>query len=143
MGVFAMLSKQKRRVEFTGGLHAARLKHWHINLLAGLKVKPVVWLALDEPADYEPFLNASMMLRSAGFGRHNLRCYVLCGYPKDTLEKAENRMKLVLNAGADPMAMVFRDRSGNILPEWKRWSRQWIRPAIMHAKNKDRGFWHD
>jgi hypothetical protein len=135
--VFAMLAKQKRRVEFTGGLHAARLAPWHIDLLDSLKPRPAIWLAYDEDRDLEPLRDACRMLLAAGWTTesHRLRTYVLCGYPGDTMAKAEMRMRTVIGAGATPMAMVYRSKHGSEAFGWHAWARQWIRPSIIHAKN--------
>lgn len=35
--VFAMLARQPERVKFAGGLEAARLEDWHVDLLVGLR----------------------------------------------------------------------------------------------------------
>jgi len=135
-GVFAMLARQTNRVEFTGGLHAARLKGWHIDLLSGLRRRPVVFLAYDDNNDLEPFIAACRLLKHAGWHRRVLRAYVLCGYPGDTQAAAESRCERVLSCGADPMAMVYRGQDG-ILPDgWRRWARSWIRPAAMHARQR-------
>lgn len=133
--VFVMLSRQTRRVEFTGGLHAARLRPWHVNLLAALRPRPAIWLAYDEDRDLDPFLDACKMLLEAGWTdkSHRLRSYVLCGYPGDTITAAETRMKTVISAGATPMAMVYRGSDGIEAEGWHTWARQWIRPACIHS----------
>ncbi|NCC52988.1 MAG: hypothetical protein EOM20_17495 [Spartobacteria bacterium] len=135
--VFAMLARQTRRVEFTGGLHSARLKPWHVDLLSGLKPRPAIWLAYDEAADLEPFRIACKMLLDAGWTAksHRLRCYVLCGYPSDTQAAAECRLRTVISAGATPMAMVYRGKDGVEAEGWHAWARQWIRPACIHPAN--------
>jgi hypothetical protein len=129
--VFAMLKKQKA-VEFTGGLEAARLKPWHVELLRDLKPKQM-FFAYDTPDDYEPLWEAGKMLCDAGFtiASHCLRAYVLCGYPQDTFGAAEERIMETSLAGFMPMAMVWTPKNGKADPEWKRWQRQWARPAIM------------
>jgi hypothetical protein len=142
--VFAMLGKQRRpknwkrkkdwRVQFTGGLHAERLRLWHVDLLCGLKPRPSIWLAYDEDRDLEPLRVACSMLRAAGWRRQLLRAYVLCGYSGDTFDQAEARLLRVIDCGADPMAMVYRGKDGSAPREWMDWNSQWIRPAIMHAK---------
>ena len=45
--VLDMLSRQGRRVEFTGGLQAARLTDWHVELFARIKPRPVCFFAFD------------------------------------------------------------------------------------------------
>lgn len=134
--VFSMLRKQKRRVEFTGGLHAARLKPWHVDLLCELKPRPAIWLAYDEDRDLDPLREACRILSEAGWTAksHRLRAYVLCGYHGDTKTGAEDRMRTVIAAGATPMAMVYRGKDGIEAEGWHEWARQWIRPACIHAK---------
>lgn len=135
--VFAMLARQTRRVEFTGGLHAARLKPWHVDLLAKLKPRPAIWLAYDEAADLDPFREACRMLLDAGWTAesHRLRAYVLCGYPGDTQAAAEGRLRTAIAAGATPMAMVYRGKDGVEAEGWHGWARRWIRPACIHKAN--------
>lgn len=133
--VFNMLKVQPQRPHFTGGLEAKILKDWHVNLLS--EVKPSqMFFAYDTPDDEEPLQNASKMLRSAGFNRHQMRCYVLIGYPKDTLELAENRLKQCLLLGFFPMAMLWRDEKGNKDVMWSAFQREWSRPAIIYSKQK-------
>jgi len=140
--VFNMLKRVKssgHRIEFTGGLEAARLNQWHVDLLRDLKPKQV-FFAYDTPDDLDPLFCAGKMLLDSGFTRASktLRCYVLCGYPKDTFELAETRMRQSIDAGFVPMAMLFRDRTGNVDSEWKKFQRMWARPAIIGAITKSR-----
>jgi len=133
--VFAMLKRQRgRRVEFTGGLEAARLTDWHVDLLADLKPAQM-FFAFDTPDDEEPLRTASSKLLSAGFtaASHRMRCYVLIGHPKDTFALAESRLSLCVKLGFTPMAMLWRDKSGVTDREWRRFQRRWARPSIVHA----------
>jgi hypothetical protein len=95
-----------------------------------------MFFAYDTPDDYEPLVKAGQMLLDADFTvkSHTLRCYVLCGFPRDTFYDAELRMVQTLAAGFMPMAMLFRDSRGGRDPEWARWARTWIRPAIIHSR---------
>lgn len=133
--VFTMLARQTRRVEFTGGLHATRLAPWHVDLLAGLRPRPAIWLAYDEERDLDPLREACRMLLASGWTAesHRLRAYVLCGYSGDTHAAAEGRMRTVIAAGATPMAMVYRGKDGVEADGWHAWARQWIRPACIHS----------
>jgi hypothetical protein len=135
--VFTMLGRQKRQVSFTGGLQAARLKGWHVDLLCGLRPRPIVFLAYDEDRDLEPLVVAIRELRKAGWtaAGHRLRAYVLSGYPSDTQADAQRRCEMVRDLGCTPMAMVYRNQRGEEPPGWRAWARQWIRPAIIHSKN--------
>lgn len=138
--VVAMLARQGRRAEFTGGLEAARLRPWHVDLLTALRPRPAIWLAYDEPKDLDPLREACRMLIAAGWTResHRLRCYVLCGYPGDTMPRAERRLHIAMANGTTPMAMVYRASDGSEPEGWHRWARQWIRPACIHARGGTR-----
>lgn len=138
--VFAMLRRQDRRVEFTGGLEALSLQDYQVDLLASLKPRPTMFWAYDPGDAFETLESAARRLLAAGFTResHRLRCYVLIGYPKDTFNQAEVRLSDMVRIGFTPMAMLWqpeepsqeRYRPG---PEWKSFQRRWVRPAIIHA----------
>jgi len=128
---FAMLKRQKHPVEFTGGLEAARLEPWHVDLLADLKPKQA-FFAYDTEDDLEPLIQAGRLLLDAGFteASHTLRCYVLIGQPRDTFEQAERRLRQTIEAGFFPMAMLWRNDMGQTDLQWRRFQRLWARPAI-------------
>jgi hypothetical protein len=132
--VFTMLNRQKRgMVQFTGGLEAARLKPWHIELLKSLRPKQM-FFAFDTPDDLPALEEAARMFKAAEYGtRNNLRCYVLVGYPGDTLQDAEQRLKTVMRLGICPMAMLYRDNSGTTKQEWRHFQRMWARPAVIYS----------
>ena len=134
--VFAMLARQPERPKFTGGLEAKILKPWHCDELRKLKPQRL-YFAYDTPDDLEPLREAGKMLRESGFttASHVLSAYVLCGWPKDTMEGAEKRMRETMDAGFTPMAMLYRDRNGEREVSWRKWARQWARPAIVHSKS--------
>jgi len=134
--VFDMLKRQRHKASFTGGLEAARLKEWHVSQLAEIKPKQV-FFAYDTPNDREPLYEAGKLLREAGLKIcHPLRAYVLIGYPGDTLQKAEERLIDCMKAGFYPMAMLYRDETGERDPEWIRFTWPWARPAVIYAKYK-------
>jgi len=139
--VFAMLKRQDRRTEFTGGLEAARLKDWHVDLLTDLRPAQI-FFAYDTPDDLGPLREAGRKLLAAGFqtttGKpsHILRAYVLIGYPQDTFEAAEGRLRETQGTGFVPMAMLYRDSTGNRDPAWAKFQRTWARPAIMAASTR-------
>lgn len=132
--VFAMLKRQPDRAQFTGGLEAARLESWHVDLLADLKPERM-YFAYDTPDDLEPLVDAGKMLREAGFTAesHRCCCYVLIGHPRDTFERAEQRLQEVIAAGFFPFAMLYRDERGNRSPDWITFQRRWARPQIIGA----------
>ena len=137
LAVFAMLGRQKHAPEFTGGLEAKRFKSWHASELKALKPKQL-FFAYDTDDDLEPLRNAGKIMLAAGFTKtsHALRCYVLCGWPKDTTEKADKRMHEAMDAGFTPMAMAFRDHTGQKTKEWARFQRSWARPSLIHSKER-------
>jgi hypothetical protein len=135
--VFAMLQKQSHQVHFTGGLEAAALCDWHIDLLVNLKPKQM-FFAYDTHDDYEHLIDAGLRLMNAGFSikSRSLRAYCLIGYKGDTFDKAERRLWNCIRAGFIPMAMLYRDGKNEPTIEWKRFVRAWARPAIIMAKIK-------
>jgi hypothetical protein len=139
--VFAMLRRQKRRVEFTGGLEALSLQDYQVELLASLKPRPNMFWAYDPGDKFETLEYAAQRLLAAGFTResHRMRVYVLIGFPKDTREAAAHRMEQMLGIGFTPMAMLWKPETASQEkyrpgPEWQAFQRRWARPAIIHAK---------
>lgn len=138
--VFQMLALQDHRAHFTGGLEALSLEDYHVELLASLKPKPVCFFAYDPGDPFETLKSAADRMLAAGFTResHGLRAYVLIGYPKDTFEAAEKRLRQMLAIGFTPHAMLWQPETPSAekwrpAPEWKRFQRTWVRPAIIHA----------
>lgn len=140
--VFDMLAEEKKkghRIEFTGGLEAARLKPWHVERLRILRPKQM-FFAYDTPNDLDPLRRAAAMLTEAGWTNSCLRCYVLCGWtdddhrPGDTMAAAERRCREVLEAGMMPMAMLYRGNEGKRDRQWSRFQRSWARPAMIRGK---------
>ena len=127
--VFDMLARQPHRPEFLGGLEAARLERWHIDRLAELRPREL-FLAYDLAEDAEAVAEAGQALRLAGI--HRLSCYVLMGYPGDTPEAADARLREAASAGTLPRAMFYQPGPGrrSTPPEWAAMVRAWSRPAI-------------
>ena len=139
--VFAMLRRQGRRIEFTGGLEALALEDYQIELLASLKPRPNMFFAYDPGDAFETLESAARRLLAAGFTArsHRLRCYVLIGFPKDTFDLAERRLRQMLGIGFTPMAMLWKPETPSQAkytpaPAWRAFQRRWARPAIIHAK---------
>lgn len=137
MEVLLMLRQQKNKIELTGGLEAARLSKWIARSLHAINPKQM-FFAYDTPDDLEPLREAGKMLLSVGFteASHALRCFVLCGYPKDTIDHAEARMNQTIEAGFTPMAMLWKDDTGKQDREWRKFQREWARPAIIHRRKE-------
>lgn len=133
--VFEMLKSQPEKPIFTGGLEAKILKPWHAELLKSVGTKRM-YFAYDTPDDYEPLIEAGKTLQDAGFTveSHSMSCYVLIGYPQDTFEKAEKRLIQTVQAGFVPYAMLYRDKNGEVDQTWRKFQREWCRPAIVSTK---------
>ena len=137
--VFKMLKEQKEighELFFTGGLEARILKQWHIDLLREVKPKRI-YFAYDTSDDYEPLIEAGKLLLNNGFTKtsHSLCAYVLIGYPDDCFDNAEKRLNETIKAGFTPMAMLYRDDKGNMKGKWRKFQREWARPAIIYGKS--------
>ena len=136
--VFDMLKQQEEKPVFTGGLEAKLLLPWHVDLLRETKTKRM-YFAYDTPDDYEPLVAAGKLLREGGITKasHRAACYVLIGYPGDTMEKAEKRLLDTWAAGFVPFAMLYRDKDGQTNPDWRKFQRVWVRPEIICSRLKN------
>ena len=144
--VIDMLSRQERRAEFTGGLQASRLMDWHVDGFTRLKPRPVFLFAYDDPdrckkSPPEAMRVAAKKMLAAGFtvASHRLRTFVFIGFPQDTFDKAEARLREMINIGFTPYAMLWQPETPSAekwrpSPEWRKFQRRWARPAIIHSK---------
>lgn len=138
--VFAMLRRQGRQIEFTGGLQAKILSDFHVGLLADLKPRPNCFFAYDPGDPFETLERAARMMIAAGFTAcsHRLRAYVLIGYPRDTFADATRRLEQMISVGFTPHAMLWQPETPSAqkwkpAEEWRKFQRRWARPAIIHA----------
>ena len=138
--VFAMLRRQRGRVEFTGGLEALALEDYQVDLLASLTPRPNMFFAYDPGDAFETLRHAARRLLEAGFTAesHRMRVYVLIGFPKDTIEAARARLGEMQGIGFTPMAMLWRPETPSQekwAPDlrWRGFQRQWARPALIHG----------
>jgi len=135
--VCAMLARQTRPAEFTGGLEAQRLQRWHVEEFVALRVKQM-FFAYDEPGDWEPLVEAAKLLREARILRprnHTVRAFVFMGYEGDALEAADERCKQVAGLGIAPMAMLWRAEGAQRWnTAWRRLQREWSNPTILGHK---------
>lgn len=141
--VFDMLSRQKD-VQLTGGVEAKLLKPWHLELFQKAKVRQA-FFAYDTPDDLPPLEAASHILRaSEWWSPRKARCYVLIGYPGDTVKKAEERCMRALRLGFFPFAMFYKDPNGKNekTREWGQFQRSWTRPAAINATARKVGVNH-
>lgn len=136
--VFAMLSRQKERACFTGGLESEFLKEWHVQEL--IKLNPEsMFFAYDTPDDLEHLYAAGRMFENAGLTvlKRKLYAYVLIGFPKDTFEQAEHRMEQVMLAGFIPFSMLYMDIEGKVNENWKQFHRLWANRFVVMSRNKE------
>lgn len=138
--VYSMLLSTKKRVRFTGGLEAARFTEYHAKWVKKLNPE-YVYFAYDEPNDLEPLVIVSKILREFGlFKGHSIGCYVLIGYPKDTFEEAEKRLRQVINLGIMPQAMLYNKgwdiKDESTMKRWRRFQREWANKVIVGSKMK-------
>lgn len=133
--VFNMLSRQKERPQFTGGLEAKLLTPYYAKRLHELRPKSV-YFAYDTPDDLDPLIQAGRYLLDTGFTKpsHVLRAYVLIGYRGDTFDKAIERLTATWDAGFFPMAMLYRDQKGGYDKDWRHLQREWANPIITAVK---------
>jgi hypothetical protein len=136
--VFDMLKRQPERPVFTGGLEARRLKSWHVELLRESRTKRL-YCAYDTPDDYDALVQAGKLLRDGGITKasHIAKAYVLTGYPGDTFEKAEKRLRDTWEAGFFPFSMLYRAEKGETNKEWRKFTRLWARPQITYKLLKE------
>jgi hypothetical protein len=141
-GVFAMLERQPRRAEFTGGLEAARMETWIAEDLLRLKPQSI-YFAYDRPSEKDALASAVSIMRRVGHreSHHSLSAYVLVGYPGDAFPAASERLEFVLSLGVLPFAMLYCDGEGRRADgDWRRFQREWCRPTIVAKKmSKYRG----
>jgi hypothetical protein len=137
--VFAMLKRQPEKPVFTGGLEAALLRPWHVELLREVRAARM-YFAYDTSSDYEPLVQAGRILRDGGITKasHRAACYVLVGYPGDTMDAADTRLRAAWGAGFVPYAMLYRDETGAVDADWRRFQRAWVRPEIVISQLKNR-----
>jgi len=136
--VFEMLKRQNHKPRFTGGLEANLLTEERAKQLKELRPE-ALYFAYDTPNDLDSLINAGSILKNVGFGKsHDMMCYVLIGYPNDTIEKAKKRIAQTVYAGFMPFAMRYRDEKGLVLKErkWNLFQREWTNPIICAANCK-------
>lgn len=138
--VFAMLKNQPERPIFTGGLEARLLKSWHVELLQEVNTQRF-YCAYDRPEEYEVLAEAGKLLKAGGFTRESRKpnCYVLIGYPGDSMSQAEKRLRDTWAAGFAPYAMLYKNQSGETDPAWRKFQRLWVRPQILFTTLKAGG----
>jgi len=137
--VFRMLKEtNQKEIEFTGGLEAARLKDWHIEEFRKLPIKQL-FFAYDTPDDLEPLRDAGRRLLAAGYTRtsHDLRAFVLLGFPGDTFDAAERRLMEAYHSGFYPMGMLYKNKKGFQSEDWISFNTDWANSFTINLKIKE------
>ncbi len=136
--VFNMLLTQKN-IKLQGGIDVRLLKKWHVEYISKMKLNNIA-IAFDSP-NLELKVKRSLKLLLQGnipYGK--IHCFVLGGFFKnDTPEKAEQRCRFVLEHGATPNAMYYRntlDGNPKKPKEWSDWSLRWQWQRGIYAMAK-------
>jgi len=131
--VFDILGRQKRAVQFKGGLDIDYLKPWHIDLMKKVKIGEL-WVACDCEKDLKRMDKAADLL--GDFSIEKKRCYVLMGFGDDTPEAAELRCEKIYEKGFLPFAQFYQPngKRRTVNKEWHYIVRKWSRPAAYRPR---------
>jgi hypothetical protein len=131
--VLNMLSRQKKRARFTGGLEARRVEPWFATALKDIRTE-IGFLAYDRPTDRKPLQDAAQLLLPC-FTKRRLGCYVLCGFPGDTIEATRERCQFVADLSMMPFPMYYRARDwkGRVPSDWQAFIRLHARGVPYQA----------
>lgn len=132
--VFEMLQRQKKPIDFNGGLDARLLSEWHVKEFKKLNVRKF-WFACDIPGEEKYLKKVSLLM--ADYPYWKKRCYVLIGYKSETIKEAETRLNAVYEMGFLPFAQLFNgEAKTKWTKEWDALQRKWCRPAAYRSKIK-------
>lgn len=136
--VTQMLRRQKHPAVFSGGLEPEYMTAEKAALLVECKPK-TLYTAYDTLDDYEHLRNMARLLWAAGLSRRSntVKCYMLCGYPEDSMEAAEKRARQIMELGFLPFAMLYRGEDGETDREWRKFQREWANAVIVGRKFVD------
>jgi hypothetical protein len=134
--VLDMLADQKGERIFSGGLEACRLEEWFVQAITAIRFRRL-FLAYDRPCQARAVADAISLVRYYGHRHDKIGCYVLCGYPGDSLDHAGRRCQQVIDWGGTPYPMYWQPKGGTGRPaeEWRDFiGSRWCRPGA--TKNK-------
>lgn len=128
--VYEMLKKQ-HTIEFKGGLEACRITSSEAEKLRNLSIRSL-YLACDTPSALRGTIKAIKILKKAGFTRHHIYSYVLCG---KNMDEEYARCKSLFDAGCMPFVQLFKDENNSIKysREWLLFARALSRPASAQS----------
>lgn len=143
--VLKMLSRQPEKAKFTGGFESALVDEWVANHLKHTIRLSNLYLAYDRESQADALRFAVGNLKNAGIGRGAIRCYVMVGFPGDTIEKAECRLRFAFSVGTTPFAMYYRpitDVEWYTPPDgWNQLCKNWIFDRAIFARMKREGMY--
>lgn len=132
--VFEMLARQKKAIDFNGGLEAKRLTEWHVKQFENLKVH-YFWFACDLPG-HEKYLKKVADL-TVDYPIWKKRCYVLIGFNGEDILEAEKRLNRIYEMEFLPFAQLYQTEIKRPwTKEWDRLQRKWCRPAAYRIKKE-------
>lgn len=132
--VFEMLSRQRNRVEFAGGLDGHFLSTWHIDWFKKLKVRQF-WFACDHSGSLKRLEKIADLM--ADFPERKKRCYVMIGYDGESIRDAEARLEKVYSVGFLPFSQLYQGEEWiEYSKEWKKLNRKWSRPAAYRKAHR-------
>lgn len=130
--VFEMLQRQKKPINFAGGLDPEYLNSWHIQQFGNLKIKQF-FFSCDYPGA-EKYLEKVVDLTS-NYPTWKKRCYVLIGFNGEDIIQAEKRLNHVYEMGFLPFAQLYQNENKRSwTPGWDKLHRKWCRPAAYRTK---------
>ncbi len=131
--VFNMLSKQKHRVIFSGGLDGRLLSTWHIDRFLKLKIKEL-WFSCDHNLAMRTLKKVADLTQP--FPQYKKRCFVMIGFNGENLHEAETRLEKVYSMGFFPFSQLYQgDQKIEYSTAWKALNRKWSRPAAYNKKS--------
>jgi hypothetical protein len=148
--VFDMLQRQPQRAEFRGGIDPKLVEDWHCERFKTLHPK-IVYTAYDTDDDLEPVVEMARKLWRAGNTPVSqiYRCYILYAYPKDTPERATERIRRVISLGFRPYPMFYQSDKYRTTPhDWTPFRQVWNNAIMATGKmltqwNSERCEWHN
>ncbi|MCK4624342.1 MAG: hypothetical protein KAV00_03455 [Phycisphaerae bacterium] len=141
--VLNMLARQRHPIIFAGGLEARRLQPWFARKLATLRIESL-FTAYDRPCQKGHVERAVKIIRettgwSDSRSLRKITCYVLVGYPGDTIRKAGQRLDWILSINATPFPMYYQHDDSKVRIEslaWKQLLRPYRRRTILYSRSK-------
>jgi len=130
--VFRMLDRQPKAAVFSGGLDTHYLSVRNAAWISHLRVAEL-WFACDRDYDLDLLRRARQIFSQVP--TEKMRCYVLIGFGRETVQQAEDRLEAVYAAGFLPFAQFYQPkcRERRVPRNWRALVRKWSRPAAYRG----------